>query len=413
MDLGKRIIIGGGLAGMAGAFWCRRQNPGTTVVLYEKEDALLSWSKRYRERGLSLGRERASRELEEGAIVRGLPELAGMPGQWSGQATREWLASLGIELFGREDGSFAARDGVDFRQQFREVLEKEGVEIRTGFSLESLSPQPEGGFRIWSREGIQDAGWKVLLATGGERNHGLAIAREELGMGMRTPVPAYVRLRLASPRLGDRLGPLSRTIRLRCPRDGAEALGEATLSSRGLEGEAVSLLSGRFCEEWKSRGYRIPLEVDWLPEKSLSELRGELSARSQSGRRNPIGGEALFGFTLRQWQAFLGLSGIDSEAPWVRVKTRQLQTLAQRLKAHALVFSGMGLPKGERAWAGGIERAAIDWSTCEATGTRGLHLAGEILDMLGEAGGAHLNLVWASAYLAGSAMAQGEPGGLR
>lgn len=406
-ELRKCIIIGGGLAGLAGAFWCRRQDPRTTVVLYEKEAEVLSWVRPYRARDLLLGRELASREQEEGAIVRGLPELAGMPGKWSGQATREWLASLGIDLDRSEDGSFHPREGVDFRKQFREVLEKEGVEIRTGFSLESLSPQPEGGFRIWSREGIQDACGRLLLATGGGRNHGMAIAREERGMGMCPPIPAYVRLRLASPRLGDRLGPLAGVIGLRCPRHGTEVVGEATLSSRGLEGEAVSLLSGTFCEEWKSRDYRIQLEVDWLPAKSLPELRGDLSAKSQSGRRNPVGGEAQFGFTLRQWQAFLGLSRIDPETPWVRVRTRQLQTLAQRLKAHSLTFSGMGLPKGERAWAGGIERGALDWSTCEAVETRGLHLAGEIIDMLGEAGGAHLNLTWASAYLAGSAMVHG------
>ncbi len=411
-ELRKQIIIGGGLAGLAGAFWCRRQDPHTAVVLYEKEEDVLSWAKRLRGSPLVLGRELASRQQEEERIVRGMPEVSGVLGKWTGQATREWLESLGIDLERGEEGTFYAKDGDRFRKQFRDVVEGAGVEIRTGFSLESLSPQPGGGFRIWSREGVQDACGSLLLTTGGGRNHGMAIAREEGGMGMHPPVPAYLRLRLASARMGDRLGPLEGVVRLRCPRHGTEVEGGALLSSRGLEGEAVSRLSGSFCEAWKDRGYRIQLEVDWLPAMNRSELRGELSARSQSGRRNPVGGEALFGFNLRQWQAFLGLSRIDPKTPWVRLRTRQLQTLVHRLKAHSLAFSGMGLPKGERAWAGGIEREAIDWSTCEAAGTRGLYLAGEILDVLGEAGGSHMNLGWASAYVAGSAMAHAKRGTL-
>jgi predicted flavoprotein YhiN len=47
----------------------------------------------------------------------------------------------------------------------------------------------------------------------------------------------------------------------------------------------------------------------------------------------------------------------------------------------------------------------VDWSSGQARRVSGLYFAGEILDLLGMPGGSHLNLIWASGYLAGSAMA--------
>jgi predicted flavoprotein YhiN len=218
-------------------------------------------------------------------------------------------------------------------------------------------------------------------------------------------IPAFVRLKAASPKLGGRLGPLSRDIRLRCTRSGLEACGPATFSSRGLEGDALSRLSCQLCEDWKQRGYRVSLEIDWVPELSTSSLRGELVSRTQMGKRKPVGEEAVFGFSQRQWLVFLDSARIDPETPWIRLKPRKLQMLVQRLKAHHVAFAGMGLPSGERVWAGGVCSSEVDWSTGEARRVSGLYFAGEILDLLGMPGGSHLNLIWAGGYLTGSAMA--------
>jgi predicted flavoprotein YhiN len=257
---------------------------------------------------------------------------------------------------------------------------------------------------VWSREGFPESGDKLLLATGGERNHGLTLAREA-GMEAAAPVPAYVRLRLTSPKLGDRLGPLSRQVRLSCPATGLCETGAGQFSSRGLEGEVLSRLACQLCEGWSQRGYRLALNVDWVPEVSPAALRGELASRSEGGRRKPIGDDPLFGFTPRQWRVFLELARIEADLPWGRLKPKKLQTLVQRLKAHALKFDGMGLPSGERAWAGGLDLRCVDPGTGACLRSPGLHVAGEMLDMLGMPGGRQLNLVWASGYVAGSAMA--------
>jgi hypothetical protein len=402
-ELTKRIIIGGGFAGIAAAYWCRRQNPEQPVSLHEKESHLLPWMDRAGLAEIPLGRLTDHETPESSEFARGGAHASGIVEKWPGLATRDWLASLGIPLETQHTGRFTAA-ARQLRELLTEALISAGVEVRTEFSLETISRQPDGSFRIWSRDGLADAGQCVLLATGGARNHGMAMARE-FGLEERPSIPAFVRLKAASPKLGEQLGPLTRDIRLRCARSGLEASGTATFSSRGLEGDPLSRLSCQLCEDWKQRGYRVSLEIDWIPELSASALRGELVSRTRTGKRKQVGDEAAFGFTLRQWRVFLASARIDPETPWMRLKTRKLQTLVQRLKAHQVAFSGMGLPSGERAWAGGVGSTEVDWTTGEARGVGGLYLAGEILDLLGMPGGSHLNLTWASGYLAGSAMA--------
>ena len=406
-ELKKNLIIGAGLAGVASAYWAARQNPSCQVTLIEKEPSILSWTRRKGLGPIVLGHADPAGPEPSPAYPRGWPKAGGFLDKWSGTATRDWLASLGLPLVLDESGSLLLTDAALLPGHWKRILADLGVETVCGYAVESVSPQPDGSFRIWSRMGDARAADCLLMATGGERNHGMAMMRE-MGIETAPSLPAYVRLRLASPKLGGALGPMSRLIGLRCPRTGLTATGEATLSPRGLEGPVLSQLACRLFEEWSQRRYRLSLEVDWVPGWKASSLQAELSSRCLSGKRRPLGAEPLFGFDERQWRVFLELSRIDPQLPWLRLKTRKLQTLVQRLKNHAITFNGMGLPQGERAWAGGISLDTVDGSSAMSRRIPGLHFAGEMLDFLGEPGGAHLNLVWATAHVAGSALGTGS-----
>lgn len=272
----------------------------------------------------------------------------------------------------------------------------------TEYPLETISRRPGGGFRIWSREGIQLSGKSILLATGGEQNHGMKMARE-LGAEASASQPAFIRLRLASPKLAERMGVLQRTVHLHCEKTGLEATGEVMLSSRGLEGPGLSALSAQAGDVWKQLGWNVRLRIDWNPHLSGSTIRSELQSRSQSGGRRQIGTTPLFDLNSKQWATFLSLARIDPEDPWPRIKARRLQGLVQLLKGHLLFFKGMGLPAGERAWAGGVNLDGLD-AQCQSMVCPGLYFAGEIIDLLGYPGGPHANLAWASAHVAGNAI---------
>lgn len=405
-----KLIIGGGFAGLAAAYWLKRQREKETVVLLERGRSPLNWMKRKGLAEVPVCTIAAESADKEASYPGGSSFAAGLCAGWSGGSTYDWLSSLGLPLRRDEDGSVYTDEPGTFRRGLMQAVLNEGVRIEPDFAVETISPQGEEGYRIWSREGQTEKAQSLLLATGGERNHGRVLARD-LGMQVRDPVAAFVRLRPVSPKLGEALSVHGREVRMRCPKTGAEALGRMQFSGRGLEGPALSLLSSRLVESWKQRGWKVTLEIDWIPRSAPAEIRQKLLDRCQSNRRNLIGHNPMFGFTEKQWRVFLNLSRIDPETPWLRLKTRKLNTLVQRLKVHAVSFSGMGLPSGERAWRGGVQTDQLDPRSLSFAERKGLYVAGELLDVLGQPGGRHLNLVWASGHLAGSAM--GLAGGSR
>lgn len=411
-QLQKSNIIGGGFAGITAALWCRQQDPGREVALFEKGDRLLPWTGRKRLGALVLGEINPKAAPDEGDYPRGWPQILSVLSRWTGQSTHDWLCASGIPVKTTEAGKLTVESPEQLPRRFASILRESGVSLHLNYSVESISGQPDGTFRMWSRDGNAVTSENLLLATGGERNHGMAMAGE-LGCQMHGVVPAFVRLRLAGTRLTTALGEIERMASLRCPASGFEAAGYLRLSPRGLEGEALSRLSSRSCEEWEKKTYRLKLEVDWIPGESVSSLRGQLDSRCQSGRKKAIGADPLFGFSHRQWNGFLELARVDPETPWIRLKARKLQAFVQLLKAQAVPVSGMGLPAEERAWAGGVGVDAIDWEQCASRRVPGLYFAGEILDYLGSPGGTHLNLTWATAYVAGSAMARPAGGDTR
>lgn len=406
-EFDKRLIIGGGLAGIAAAYWCKHQNPGLQVYLLEKEKTLLSWTLRKNPGEVPLGRILEPSCCTEEDYPRGLQQAVNLIESWPALLTRDWLQSLGVSVQVSENGMLFAGSAKSLATCLEKSLLDVGVEVRTGYAVESISRQPDGTFRVWSRQGDPESGGQLLLATGGERNHGMAMARE-LGAQTEASLPAYVRIKLTGPKWVGQLGPLERTIRLRCPKSGLETSGLATLSPRGLEGEAVSGLSCRLALDWSQRRYRLQLLLDWIPEATASMVRGELNDRCLGGRRKSIGSEPLFDFSERQWRAILSGCRIDPDTPWLRLKNRQLQMLLQQLKGQLTSFEGMGLPSAERAWVGGIAPESVDWRTGQSVFTPGLYFAGDILDLLGGPGGFNLNLVWATSHLAARSMALPE-----
>jgi predicted Rossmann fold flavoprotein len=374
------------------------------VVLVEKGPELAGWAGQAFTRDIPLGSSGTQELFDPRLYPRAAAAAGRILAKWSGAASREWLESSGVVLAGEADGLFIAPQPKPFQEQLRALLEAAGVEIRLNHAIESIARQPGGGFRVWSREGEALSAGRLLLATGGERNHGQKLARE-LGAGTEAPFAAFLRLRLTDSSKLVQAGAFARCARLRCIRTGGEATGTVQLTSRGLEGPAVSNLSASLCQAWKEMDYRFRLEVDWLPETAGAAVRNELDARCRRGTRRKIGDEPLFGFNDRQWSSFLESARVDPALPWPRLKARKLQALVQRLKGDQLSVEGMGLPRGERAWAGGIGVDSIDIETGESLASPGVYFAGEILDMLGLPDGPHLNLGWATGYIAGSAMA--------
>jgi len=398
-ELRKILIIGGGWSGLASAYWASRQAPSVKVVLLEKELSPLAWVDRKGLDAYPIGNARSEYRFGSVSDTGSKPVESTLLEQWPVPMNMEWLDAFGIDLY-EQNGEWRVSNLVELRRKLLSALQERAVEIQTEFSVESVSVQPDGTFRVWSRNGDVVTGSRMLMATGGERNHGLKLAGE-FGLPVRPPIAAFLRLRLASPKFGARMGPLSREVRLRCLKSGEESLGKLLVSARGMEGGAVSQLSWALADKWNQLRHRLALEVDWIPRRTGGDVLKELLSQSERGGRRRIGAEPLFGFPQRSWEAFLTDARVNPDDLWVRMKTKKLQALANRLKASRLNIDGAGLPAQERAWFGGVDAADLDPASLEFKPVPGLYFAGEILDMRGPPKGGLQNLIWASAHVAG------------
>ncbi|MEX0324819.1 MAG: NAD(P)/FAD-dependent oxidoreductase [Puniceicoccaceae bacterium] len=397
------LVTGGGLAGISAAYWAAGQGQEGNVVLLERSTSLLSGFQSLPSSGIPV----ATRSGSEGPdCLRGGTAGERLLSAWPGSATYDWLQSIGLPLATTDEGTLLLTDLPGFREACSALLDSRGVRVLTEYPLETVSAQPGGGFRVWSRDGMALTGKSLLLATGGERNHGMKLARE-LGLEVNPGLPAFVRLRLTGTKLAERLGSLQKEVHLHCEKTGLEASGAVTLSPRGLEGPGLSALSAQAGKVWEQLGWNVRLRIDWNPHLSGSAIRNELQSRVQSGGRRQIGSTPLFGLNGKQWNTFLHASRINPEDPWPRIKARRLQGLVQLLKGQSLAFKGMGLPAGERAWAGGVDLQCLD-AECQSLACPGLYFAGEIIDLLGYPGGSHVNLAWASAHVSGNAIGQSQ-----
>ncbi|MEO1693531.1 MAG: NAD(P)/FAD-dependent oxidoreductase, partial [Cyanobacteria bacterium J06631_6] len=71
-------------------------------------------------------------------------------------------------------------------------------------------------------------------------------------------------------------------------------------------------------------------------------------------------------------------------------------------------ISGKGVFKDEFVTCGGIKLKEVNFKTMESRLVKGLHFAGEILDIDGVTGGFNFQSAWTTAYLAGLAMGSEE-----
>lgn len=396
----RRLVMGGGLAGVAAALWCREAMEGE-VVLLEKEASLCQSLSRLGGKRVVLGRLDGPEDGTE-AGVDGFARLLAQ--RWPGRLNYDWLKELRCDLWVDEAGVFGASGADSLRETLTAALAKASIEVRTGFTLDSLG-KSGNTHTIWSREGQREEGQALLMATGGQRNHALRLIAE-LGHTVNETGPGYLRLKPASRPFLQELSPWEGTAGLKHPATGDLALGELRISGRGLEGVGVSELSSRLAKRWQAMQYRFRLEVDFLPAMREAEVREALSQAVQRAKRRPLSAACPFSFTGRFWEGALRLSKVDPTESAQSVKPRRVEALAHRLKAFPVAIEGMGLPAEERAFHGGIDAYSLYPERLESRHVPRLYFAGEVLDVLGSPNGGHLNLMFASAHLAGTALAE-------
>lgn len=392
-------IIGGGASGMAAAL-AAAENKDAQVILMERQT-------RVGRKLLSTGNGRCNLtnlHAKDGGYHGSAPEFARYAiSQFPPEAALQWFRSLGLLTVAEDSGrvypySDQANSVVDV---LRFGLEQPNITVKLGLEVEKVKKTPNG-FRVEAKGETVECD-RLIVACGGLAGtklggsmSGYKLLRA-LGHSCTKLRPTLVQLKSGWAGCASLKG-VRANCRVEILHNGektAESTGQLQFTEYGLSGPVIFEISRDVCQgggDWKCR-------LDFLPEVSADDLRGELTRRRETNL--PVS-ELLTGILHNRLGRVLTQSaGLAPNAPIRELSDWEIGQAVSAVKAlEVSLTEPMGMDSAQ-VTAGGIVTSEFDETTMQSRLVPGLYACGEVLDIDGDCGGYNLQWAWSSGRLAG------------
>jgi predicted Rossmann fold flavoprotein len=400
-------IIGGGAAGFFGAITCAAQNPDAKVLLFEKTGKLLS-----KVRVSGGGRCNVTHHCFNPAELakfypRGNKQLKGLFRFFGAQDTVNWFENRSVKLKTEADGRmFPVTDNSEtiIDCLLREAR-KSGVEIHTHTDITHLEQQPGGSIKLTSAKGQTWIAKKVLVTTGGQNKPENYTWLASLGHKIETPVPSLFTFNVPGSYLKELPGISVPRAIVKIIGQKLESEGPLLITHWGFSGPAVLRLSAWGARLLHELQYNFQISINWVPDFTEETLRSELQSFKSLHAKKIISSNPFFGLPQRLWKALTEHAGISPELRWLDIPNKNLNRLLENLLRGIFEVKGKTTFKEEFVTCGGVALSEINLETMESRKLKGLHFAGEVLDIDGITGGFNFQAAWTTGFLAGKSMA--------
>ena len=288
---------------------------------------------------------------------------------------------------------------------------RRGVALRTGERVASVDGDAEGFVLRTERGGLEAS--RVVLATGGlslpksgSDGHGLSLARA-LGHTVVPTTPALVPLVLDGA-FHARLSGVSQEAELTVrSRSGLvdRRRGSLLWTHFGVSGPVVLDASRHWLRAQLEEGAAPALDASLVPGASFEELEKELLDRAAASPRTAVARALAVRVPAAVAEAVAEAAGVPADTPLGRLARDGRRAIVRGLVARPLAVARSRGYAFAEATAGGVPLAEVDTRTMESRARRGLHLAGEMLDVDGRVGGFNFQWAWSSAWVAAGGLA--------
>ena len=410
------IVIGGGAAGFFGAIACATSHRYAQVTILEAGVKPLT-----KVRISGGGRCNVTHHcFEPGQLVQNYPRggraLLGAFTRFNPQNTVAWFQGRGVRLKTESDGRMfpVTDDSSTIANCLTAAAREAGVKLRTKARVKAVSQikTPQKGFAVKLNTGEILQGDRLLLATGGNPL-GYLFAKE-LGHKVIPTIPSLFTFNLKDPRLQDLAGVSVDKVKVRLlhqdkkNKQQLEQTGALLITHWGISGPAVLKLSAWGARILQENNYRLPLEINWLPDLNSEIIRQTLLASKSQTPRRQIAVYCPFTLPKRLWQRLVSIAGVGEQLRWAQLSKQALNKLVQELGKGEYEIRGKGVFKDEFVTCGGVSLKEVNFKTMESRICPGLHFAGEILDIDGVTGGFNFQSAWTTGWLAGKGMSNEE-----
>ena len=407
----KVIVIGGGAAGLIAAG--QAVEAGASTLLLEK-------MKRPGRKLCITGKGRCN--ITNIADVTDFIAHFGKTGSFLRQAfsrfsntdLMDFLKELGLELVTERGGRVFPASGKasDVLTVILQWLKQCGVQIKHSSTVDELLISDGRVTGVVSR-GREFSCDSVILATGGASypatgstgdGYRLAISASHSVVPIR---PALVPLETSGDVAGKMEGLNLRNINVRMLVNGKkrkEAFGEVVFTEFGVTGPAILTLSGEAVDAIRN-GHKIVFSIDLKPALDEKKLDARL-LRDFALRGKEQFNSILRGLLPREMvPVCLDLTGIPPERMASSVSAKERGRLRTWLKDFRLEVTKPRPLTEAIVTAGGIDTREVNPRTMESRRTKGLFIAGELLDVHADTGGYNLQAAFATGWLAGRSAA--------
>jgi predicted Rossmann fold flavoprotein len=397
------VSVGGGAAGFFAAITALETRPGTSVVILEQSQQVLS-----KVRISGGGRCNVTHACFDpshlvNSYPRGSRELLGPFHKFGPADTVSWFAAHGVKLKTEDDGRMfpVSDDSETIVRCLTGYASRLGISILTGKKIVSIKPaDPEEGFyTIGTSGGDLYCSRNVMIATGSSPAMWSLLAG--LGLVIEPPVPSLFTFNMPKNPVTALMGITIPNVNLSIPGTGIHTSGPLLITHWGLSGPAVLKASAWGARVLAQNEYRFSIEVDWIPLTGHEEIKAQ---RELSGAKKVLNGPH-FGLPQRLYHHLATEAGITEDTRWATVTKTQMDRLIFVLKSWHADIAGKTTFKEEFVTAGGIKLRQVNFKTFESRKHPGLFLAGEVLDIDAVTGGFNFQAAWTGGFLAGKGMA--------
>lgn len=414
----KCIVIGGGAAGFFAA-----------IALAEHSD----WQVTILERGREVlqkvkisggGRCNVTNALSDPALLvqhypRGARELLSVFRRFGTDQTRQWYEAHGVALKTEADGRVFPHSNRS--QSIVDCLVNSalqaGVQIRTQHSVEQITAPtaPQTDWKIQLQNGEILTASALIVAGGSSERLWQLLA--QLGHRIVEPVPSLFTFSIAASPFSDLSGISVQQVQVWLKNAAVSSSAAKTkphpqegallFTHKGVSGPAVLRLSAWEARTLHALQYRSVLCINFLPALSAEATLQHLQHYKQQHAKKQITALSPFeALALRLWQRLCAMADIDERLQWANLPKQHLHRLVGLLRQTELDISGKNTFKEEFVTCGGVALEEVNFKTLQSRLHPTLYFAGEILDIDAITGGFNFQAAWATAFIAGTALAK-------